>query len=290
MAYTRIASSEDREAWLEARRGLVTATDVARLASGGPKTWAAVAAEKNGARGFGGNRYTQWGSEREAVIARQLHTYGLDPNTWVLQKDGTRYAATPDLVGMGIIGEIKTAVWKGEKWSQAPKGYYDQIQWALMVTDSEEAILAVEYHEDFRPKFFDAHLINIVRDEERIGQLVETADRFLQEGPPTGVDRLLGEYAALDERAAELEALASSARAEADEVKELLLKEVDAHHSGEYSSPVARVKVSHPKPASRFDQAGFKKAHPALAKEFTKTSDKTPDPRVSVTFAKEEAA
>lgn len=290
MAYTRIATSEDREAWLEARRGLVTATDVARLASGGPKTWAAVAAEKNGARGFGGNRYTQWGSERETVIARQLHTYGLDPNTWVLQKDGTRYAATPDLVGMGIIGEIKTAVWKGEKWSQAPKGYYDQIQWALMVTDSEEAILAVEYHEDFRPTFFDAHLINIVRDDERIEQLVETAERFLQEGPPTGVDRLLGEYAALDERAAELEALASSARAEANEAKELLLKEVDAHHGGEYSSPVARVKVSHPKPASRFDQAGFKKAHPDLAEAFTKTSDKTPDPRVTVSFAKEEAA
>ena len=62
-------TSEDQ--WLAERMSRVTATDIGRLANGGPSVFAAIKAEKSGARTFFGNRYTEWGNEREPVIVSQ---------------------------------------------------------------------------------------------------------------------------------------------------------------------------------------------------------------------------
>src|SRR5690625_426529 len=63
--YEAVASSEDWDEWLRTRSSSVTATDIARLAAGGPAVWATIRAEKQGHRSFHGNKYTEWGKARE---------------------------------------------------------------------------------------------------------------------------------------------------------------------------------------------------------------------------------
>ena len=75
-----VARSEDRVAWLRARRGGVTATDAARLS--GVRAIQSVVFEKLLGSGFGGNAYTDYGREREPHIARWVQQeHGIAGNT-----------------------------------------------------------------------------------------------------------------------------------------------------------------------------------------------------------------
>lgn len=82
-----IIPRESEEQWLTERRSRVTATDIGRLANGGPSVFAAVKAEKHGVRSFFGNRYTEWGHEREPLIVSDI-PYRTISGGNVIGKDG----------------------------------------------------------------------------------------------------------------------------------------------------------------------------------------------------------
>ena len=270
-------TSEDQ--WLEARRSRVTATDIGRLANGGPASWAAVKAEKHGARGFTGNRYTEWGHEREPVIVAHLtFLYGVEPND-ALFVSGDR-AATPDGVSEDALAEVKTTVrpWADLDHLRAsqPK-YYDQVQWAQLVVEREKTWFAFEPHENFIPG--DVEHFLIPRDEERIKELIEVEAEFREY---LETDEQAGEWDEFMARYVEAEAAAREAQAVVEAMKEELREKLGDR---ELSAKTAFGSISYsmPKPRSTFDQAAFRKAHADLAEQFTRlVPAKAPTLRITV--------
>lgn len=282
MTFTTLTSSEDRAAWLEARQQGVTATDVSRLAHGGHAEWVKLKGEKAGIESFHGNQHTRWGSSREEVIAETLGDLGLHHNTCLLrQDDDPRWLATPDLIDDGAtqVGDIKTAVWSGEKWDDPPAAYRDQVLWQMFVTGARKAVLVVEYHEDFRVMFFEPDILHIAYDEDRVAYLVELAEKFLAMGEVSEMDVLL---------ARRLEAMeaAKEAKAEQDAVDALILAEIGDRDSFKHVSDLGSISFSKPKPRNQFMTEKFRENYPDLYDDFT-VEGKVPKPSIRVTPAKE---
>src|SRR5699024_463788 len=191
MSVTTI-KTESREQWLEARRKYVTATEVAQLVRRGQDYWDELREIKAGQRtapDIGGLPAVRHGREREALIVPYVQSLeeGMVPNSDLYVRNG-RYAATPDLVGDGIVGEIKTIKDKRLAKLQAAKGwptgqYYDQVQWQLFVTGAIACDFAWEPYGDrggeVVPREDMREHITIHRDDARINQLREVADAFL---------------------------------------------------------------------------------------------------------------
>ena len=191
MSVTTI-KTESREQWLDARRRYVTATEVAQLVRRGQDYWDELREIKAGQRtapDISGLPAVRHGREREALIAPYVQSLeeGMVPNEDLYVRND-RYAATPDLIGDGIVGEIKTIKdTRLAKLQQArgwPTGqYYDQVQWQLFVTGAIACIFAWEPYEDWDgelvPREDMRDNITIHRDEERIKALQEVADAFL---------------------------------------------------------------------------------------------------------------
>lgn len=109
--------SFDTEEWLEQRREVITATEIAR-AIRSPKYARELREEKRtGVQSFTGNRYTEWGKEREPVIAKHVRLEidsSLEANDDLWVDDAGLIGATPDMVDrdwregqpMELIGEI----------------------------------------------------------------------------------------------------------------------------------------------------------------------------------------
>ena len=191
MSVTTI-KTESREQWLDARRKYVTATEVAQLVRRGQDYWDELREIKAGQRtapDISNLPAVRHGREREAVIVPYVQSLeeGMVPNSDLYVRN-ERYAATPDLVGDGIVGEIKTIKDTRLAKLQAAKGwptgqYYDQVQWQLFVTGAIACIFAWEPYEDWGgelvPREDMRDNITIHRDEERIKALQEVADAFL---------------------------------------------------------------------------------------------------------------
>lgn len=272
MSHTILERTSDAE-WFEQRRQHVTATDVARLAHGGPATWAAVKAEKRtGQRAFVGNRFTEWGKEREPVIAEYVQfAHDVAPNDRVFVLDGTQWSATPDGATGKRGGEYKTTnrpweIWKPADLRDVKPVYYDQVQWAQLVGEFEDTAFAWEVHENFVP--VEMKSIIIPRDEERINELVEVALRFVdflaEDEQPSEFGDLIAAYA---ERKAEVlaaqEALAQVEKQIRDRAGDRDVSEV---------TPYGKLSYTWPKPRETFDAARFKKEHKELAAEYVKTT------------------
>ena len=145
MSVTTI-KTESREQWLEARRRYVTATEVAQLVRRGQDYWDELREIKAGQRtapDISNLPAVRHGREREALIAPYVQSLeqGMVPNADLYVRN-QRYAATPDLVGDGIVGEIKTIKDTRLAKLQSAKGwptgqYYDQVQWQLFVTGAK---------------------------------------------------------------------------------------------------------------------------------------------------------
>lgn len=263
-----IIETSTREEWLAKRRGYVTATDVARLANGGPATWAQVRVEKvTGERSFHGNRYTEYGQARETFIVDLLtFLYDVDPNDQVHVLDGTKWAATPDAISDIRTGEVKTSV---KSLGTTPHelrainpGYYDQVQWAMLATDREECAFAWELNDGFQPGPGAQFLIP--RDEERIEELQTLALEFL-------------DYLDGDETPGEYDDLLAEAVAIAAEKAEVLEREKDVQdrireRAGDddlaVKSPFGSISLAYPKPRKSFDQKQFQADHPEIAAEY----------------------
>jgi len=197
-----VDKSVDEQAWLDARRAGVTATEVAKLAQGQPAARATILAEKvSGIRTFFGNKYTEFGLEREPFICDQVReTHGFTPSDVLFHAVGNeRHLATPDGVlveddGTVLLLEVKTG-----KNDLHPAGkefakttYMDQMQWQMHVMgqNCKRTYFAWEQHDNIwvvgedgreRPTPMPLKGEWIERDQLRIEYLITLADEFLDE-------------------------------------------------------------------------------------------------------------
>ena len=293
MSVTTI-KTESREQWLEARRRYVTATEVAQLVRRGQDYWDELREIKSGERtapDISGLPAVRHGREREALIAPYVQSLeeGMVPNEDLYVRNG-RYAATPDLVGDGIVGEIKTIKDKRLAKLQQAKGwptgqYYDQVQWQLFVTGAIACIFAWEPYEDWDgelvPREDMRDNITIHRDEERIKALQEVADAFLDGRGvdiPTEVQVLLSQLRDVRKEKEHIaQPILDREKALLDEIKQLAGGKAASWDSGDI-----RVSVSAPGESRRFDKKKLFADNPQLAESDYVTVSRTA-PRVRVT-------
>lgn len=173
----RPIGSDDRDAWLLARRHGVTATDVKKIVKlNGVASKQRPALLNQKLTGEEGPRLAafQHGIDREPVIAAWVaQEFGIVHNSYVCAGSNSRHLATPDGIGQDIVAEIKTSV----KPLSATMGMYrDQLQWQLHVTHSTRVLFVVENRHTLQREVQWVH-----RDEQRIKVLEKHADFFIAE-------------------------------------------------------------------------------------------------------------
>lgn len=181
-----IARSSDRDLWLEARTRGVTATAVAKAASGPAGFRDQLEARRNPVD-VEVNAFMAWGTFMEPVIARWVKDeFGIMPNEWLIASEhDSRFLATPDGLSLdhGTIAEIKTM---GKPLEKPPLDHIRQMQWQLMVTGAEKCLYAwqlrVEVPGGFAPGWLEPRSTWVERDEKMIADLVTVAERLIEEG------------------------------------------------------------------------------------------------------------
>jgi hypothetical protein len=179
-----IVQSENRDAWLAARRGAVTATEVAKAAT--PAGFQEALEERRNPTEVVANDYMRFGSENENWIALELkRQFGLMPNTWLIASKGKRrHVATPDLLSLDhlTIGEIKTG---GKEPSKPPLAHVRQMQWQMYCAGATSCVygfmLRGENAAGFYPAWPEPKTWIVERDDEMITELIGVANRLLEE-------------------------------------------------------------------------------------------------------------
>ena len=290
--------------WLEARKKYVTATEVAQLVRRGESYWRELREVKAGVREAKDLSHIpaiQHGREREPLIVPYVQSLEADMvhNEDLVVRLG-RYAATPDLIGDGIVGEIKTVkdtrlakLQASGDWPTSQ--YYDQVQWQLFVTGAIACVFAWEPYEDWDgtlvPREDKRGNLTIHRDEERIKHLRKVADRFLggESTPvspeaPEAVQRLLLE---LEEVRCEKQRVVAPIL---EDEKRILdeLKELAGGKGAAWSHGNLRVTVSTESNVRRLDRKKLFEENPQLsASDYMVTSKVAP--RVRITENKKES-
>jgi putative phage-type endonuclease len=179
-----IERSTNRDAWLAARRGAVTATEVALAAT--PAGFNEAVELRRNPVDIEVNEYMEFGNQSEPVIMRTAHhEYGILPSDWLIASDGNPlHMATPDGLSLDHkrIAEVKTT---GTDWPKLPPiRYRRQVQWQLYVTGAERCLflwqLRVPDGDWFRFSFWEPKTLWIERDEDMISDLVTVADNLLE--------------------------------------------------------------------------------------------------------------
>lgn len=185
-----IVRSADREAWLEARRGGVSATEVAAAAT--PSGFAEVVENRRNPAPIEDNAYMQFGREAEPEIMRFAHNeFGLLPQDWLIADEtDRRFFATPDGISVSHheIAEAKTTgdPWEGAETNQnkIPIKYRRQVQWQLMCTNATRCLFLWQLREPdnhgwFYMPWLEPRHVWITPDPKMISELVSTAGRLL---------------------------------------------------------------------------------------------------------------
>ena len=180
------SKSLSKSDWLAARREGVTATQVAKAASG-PGGFEQAVLDYREEFVEQDNPFMKFGRDWEYPIAKQLQKdFGIVPNEWLIaSEDNPRFLATPDGLDIyhGTVAEIKTT---GKDWDEKriPVQYRRQVQWQMFVTGADMCVFAWMLREErggvFMPAWFDAKTVIVDRDEEMIGDLIRVADRLLE--------------------------------------------------------------------------------------------------------------
>ena len=149
-------------------------------------------------------------------------------------------------------------------------------------------LLAVEFYDEldtggFVPHFLfeDPHIIAIERDDERIAELVAIAEQFLAMGEPDTLDMFLADYARADARE-------KAAKAEKDEARKLIAKEIAERPSGKYVGDLGTVTQGKDKTetVTVFDEARFKEKAPKTWAKYVEEKKKITKGRLTITPAK----
>lgn len=289
---------ESEAQWLEARKKYVTATEVAQLARRGEAYWQELREIKSGVREAKDLSHIpaiQHGREREPLIVPYVQSLEADMvhNEDLVVRLG-RYAATPDLLGDGIVGEIKTV--KDTRLAKLQESgdwptpqYFDQVQWQLFVTGAIACVFAYEPYEDWDgtlvPREDKRGNLTIHRDEKRIKHLRKVADRFLggestpvAPEPPEAVQRLLAE---LEEVRWEKERVVAPIL---EDEKRILdeLKELADGKGAAWSHGNLRVTVASESKVRRLDRKKLFEENPQLSEsDYMVTSKSAPSIRVT---------
>jgi hypothetical protein len=289
---TPIVSSEDRPAWLRARRGGVTATDVAKL---GPNPTAAalrraIADKRGEAASWGGNAATRHGTAREPHIATWVQTasaagrFGsgklVPAGQLYAHPEHPRYLATPDGMSEDFefyreLVEIKTT---DHPWTGIPRDYLRQVWWQQFVLGADRTLVVWEQHKDGVPVTLEPNWQWVKRDQQEIDQLRAGADVLLaymdDEAPipPVDVDRRITKYLRLQERL---------------EVIQAQMAEIESwcrDRAGDKPLTVLGTRgdltVGASSKQTRFDSTAFKAADPKRYAQFQKTI--TVRPRLTI--------
>lgn len=213
----------DRPKWLRARLGGVTATTAKVLHKGSSRDKNDELKKKIEGDDFQGNRYTDWGSYREAHL---LEAAAATPYGWLVHAPGNeRHLATPDGLrrtwdGFAVV-ECKTS--KYAIPPSSPKfedyGYLWQILWQMYCAGTDAAVYVWEQHDDDwsrwsqrpmdRPEEWAAYgptpihlevheIIMTPTLKDELEKMIKASDRFL--------DRLDKKVAEIRKQRAEVEA------------------------------------------------------------------------------------
>lgn len=283
----------DEEAWLRARRQGVTATEVAKLASGTALYAKQLIREKQtGERTFFGNQYTDWGLAREEVIVENfLKKQGFVGSDVLYRSEhNERHLATPDGLylrdGFVMIAEIKTSKYdldpEGEHFKKT--SYYDQIQWQLYVVGEEatECLFVWEQHNDEWPTPSPYEICSawIDRDQARIDELVAVANEFLDE-LDNGFDDDPADYAELIREYGVIKARISEWALRMADIEDEIRLRIGERSSFAIETQYGKVSLSTPKPSARFDSVKFKEHEPEIYKLYTTLSQSKPSLRIT---------
>lgn len=177
-------SSSNKQEWLKARLTGVTATDVNKIISPTLKPSSQSVKLLESKLNISEhveephlNSYMIHGNEREPIIADwAAGNFGMIPNSYLFYGDNVKHLATPDGLGEGFVGEIKTSM----KPLKSILNYYmNQIQWQLNVMQVEKCLFIVEQHDNFNPKNIDYMWVE--RDEKRIKTILTQVDIFIEQ-------------------------------------------------------------------------------------------------------------
>jgi len=177
-----IATSDDRPAWLSARRGGVTATQVAKAAT--PAGFTEALNDLRNPVEVEDNDFMRFGRENENWIAMWVKgEFGIMPNHWLIAaEDDPRMLSTPDGLSLDhtLIAEIKTG---GKTPTRPPLPHVRQIQWQFRTTGAERCLYAFMPRIDvggvFMPGLLEPLTWWVERDEAIITHLETTALRLL---------------------------------------------------------------------------------------------------------------
>lgn len=281
----QVVSTTNKDEWLEARRSIITATDMQKLHSTKTRRcWEEIVAAKEGkVDSFKGNRYTEWGNEREPEIAKWVRVF-LDERLEWNEESAERYqdiyvsdenelwGCTPDMIGDGVCCQIKTA------GVIDPDKYFVQCLWEKIVTGVEDHFLVIE------PRLEDeagcwvpgepVHFATVATDE-MVEALKTTAREFEEfwlhgtlppwmggEEVPEELPGLLARYGELLEVQQELDAEMKPLKEQIKALAPEGTTEVDGW----------QIQLVQPKPRKTFDTRGFKKDHADLAAQYMKES------------------
>lgn len=189
MNLDRMVARSLTDEWYKARQFGVSATTVAKAASGP----AGFDAELNRAlfpedNVVEDNAYMRFGRDWENWIVENLPAeYGIKPNDWLICGEGQNrwHLATPDGLNKdwSIIAEVKTT---GKDWANGkpPIQYRRQVQWQMHVTGAQRCVFAwllraEADNGDFVPAWLEPKHIIIERDEDMIADLIDVANRFI---------------------------------------------------------------------------------------------------------------
>ncbi|WP_172454591.1 YqaJ viral recombinase family protein [Corynebacterium striatum] len=283
---------ENEEEWHEFRRQHLTSTELRDLhLSRTANKWQELRKQKETGKRWGGNRYTEWGTAREPILAPLVVevdsrlVYNADPQTIIINPDDDRLCGTPDLFSEDgeVIGEIKTAKRQftgGRFHDWCPDGYYLQVQANMWHTGAEACVLLVEYYQEqggeFSPVEYEYRVIDY--DPKIVEDMQATANEWFAWLEGTAPD-WMGEITGLDQvdDVTDLVAQYAMLTAEVDDrkkriakLKAEILELTGDSHTGDYGG--YHLTVSTTQPSKVFDTRVFKAAHPHLYNEFrTKT-------------------
>lgn len=294
-----VGDSADREAWLLRRREGITATDVAKLASGSLLARQALYKSKTEGESFRGNKHTERGNRLEPVVASWVDAnYGI-PSSGILYANAERpeFLATPDCFiwdeEQGALVEIKTTF---EDWSdKIPLKILRQIYWQAMVLDATFVGLAWWQVDDKGQPFgMEPNFIEIKVDHAELARLIAVADEYLawvDAGCPSfDSDLPLEVLEAIEVHVQAKQDIASAEKT----IRAYLASSEQIQKDGlNRATPVGGI-AYRVTPSSEFDKAAAAEAEPALFEKWAAVQEKYRKPKTStaltISAPKKEAA
>lgn len=174
-----LADSDNRTAWLEARRDRITASDAATFAK--PESLPLYLRAKLRDNDWAGNAYTAHGSTVEHGL---LAYAGFPRNTLLIHAEGEDgFAATPDGIQVTPDGKVELAEAKttNKPFRTIPLRYRRQVWWAQYVVGAERTKFIWDEHRGFDPIALEPRWEWIDRDDDEIRKLLAIARPLLDE-------------------------------------------------------------------------------------------------------------